>query len=231
MEEQLGILEGILFVVGDEGINLTTLCEIMNIKETEAKDLLLNLKKRYEDKSRGLRISYLGDAFKLTTKGEHKEYYEKMVTNPETNTLSQAALEVLAIIAYNQPITRLEIEELRGVSCTHTLRKLLAKGLIKEAGKSDMPGRPNLYKTTSEFLDYFGLATINDLPKIDSLENETSDKELFSSIYKDENEQNYKVIDRKISKYIEEVIYNKLFKNNNMTNYRIKETQYKQYLK
>lgn len=188
MEEQLGILEGILFVVGDEGINLTTLCEIMNIKETEAKDLLLNLKKRYEDKSRGLRISYLGDAFKLTTKGEHKEYYEKMVTNPETNTLSQAALEVLAIIAYNQPITRLEIEEFRGVSCTHTLRKLLAKGLIKEAGKSDMPGRPNLYKTTSEFLDYFGLSTINDLPKIDSFENETSDKELFSSIYKDENE-------------------------------------------
>ena len=188
MEEQLGILEGILFVVGDEGINLTTLCDIMGIKETEAQDLLLNLKKIYEDKSRGLRISYLGDAFKLTTKGEHKEYYEKMVINPETNTLSQAALEVLAIVAYNQPITRLEIEELRGVSCTHTLRKLLAKGLIKEAGKSDMPGRPNLYKTTSEFLDYFGLATIEDLPTLNINDNETDEKELFTSIYKEENE-------------------------------------------
>ena len=145
-------------------------------------------KKSYEDKSRGLRISYLGDAFKLTTKTEHKEYYEKMVLNPETNTLSQAALEVLAIVAYNQPITRIEIEELRGVSCSHIIRKLLAKGLLKEAGKSDMPGRPNLYKTTSEFLDYFGLATINDLPDIKIEHSEEDDTELFTSIYKEDNE-------------------------------------------
>ncbi len=187
MEEKLGILEGILFVQGDEGINLSTLCQIMNITETEAKDLLLNLKKSYEEKNRGLRISYLGDAFKLTTKSEHKEYYEKMVVNPETNTLSQAALEVLAIVAYHQPITRLEIEELRGVSCTHTLRKLLAKGLLKEAGKSDMPGRPNLYKTTSEFLDYFGLATIEDLPKME-IDIDDKETELFTSIYKEDEE-------------------------------------------
>ena len=187
MQEKLGILEGILFVVGDEGINLNTLCEIMNINESEAKDLLLNLKKSYEEKNRGLRISYLGDAFKLTTKIEHKEYYEKMVLNPETNTLSQAALEVLAIVAYNQPITRSEIENLRGVSCSHIIRKLLAKGLLKEDGKSDMPGRPNLYKTTSEFLDYFGLATINDLPKIEEDKEENNDTELFTSIYKEDN--------------------------------------------
>ena len=187
MEEKLGILEGILFVQGDEGSNLSTLCQIMNITETEAKDLLLNLKKSYEEKNRGLRISYLGDAFKLTTKSEHKEYYEKMVVNPETNTLSQAALEVLAIVAYHQPITRLEIEELRGVSCTHTLRKLLAKGLLKEAGKSDMPGRPNLYKTTSEFLDYFGLATIEDLPKME-IDIDDKETELFTSIYKEDEE-------------------------------------------
>lgn len=188
MEEKLGVLEGILFVVGDEGINLNTLTEIMNINETEAKDLLLNLKKSYEEKNRGLRISYLGDAFKLTTKTEHKEYYEKLVVNPETNTLSQAALEVLAIVAYNQPITRIEIDELRGVSCTHVIRKLIAKGLLKEAGKSDMPGRPNLYKTTSEFLDYFGLATINDLPEIKIEKDANDDTELFTSIYKEENE-------------------------------------------
>lgn len=188
MEEKLGVLEGILFVVGDEGINLNTLCSIMNINETEAKDLLLNLKKSYEDKNRGLRISYLGDAFKLTTKTEHKEYYEKLVVNPETNTLSQAALEVLAIVAYNQPITRVEIDELRGVSCSHVIRKLIAKGLLKEAGKSDMPGRPNLYKTTSEFLDYFGLATISDLPEIKIEKDDNDDTELFTSIYKEENE-------------------------------------------
>lgn len=188
MDNLLGALEGILFVVGDEGINLNTLCTIMNINENDAKDLLLKLKKSYEENNRGLRISYLGDAFKLTTKSEHKEYYEKLVVNPETNTLSQAALEVLAIVAYNQPITRSEIDELRGVSCSHIIRKLLAKGLLKEAGKSDMPGRPNLYKTTSEFLDYFGLATIEDLPNIEIEKDASDDTELFTSIYKEENE-------------------------------------------
>ena len=153
-----------------------------------SKRFIITSKKKLWRKNRGLRISYLGDAFKLTTKSEHKEYYEKLVINPETNTLSQAALEVLAIVAYNQPITRIEIDELRGVSCTHVIRKLIAKGMLKEAGKSDMPGRPNLYKTTSEFLDYFGLATINDSPPIDIEKDEYDDTELFTSIYKEENE-------------------------------------------
>ena len=188
MDNLLGALEGILFVVGDEGITLSNLCTIMDIEEDIAKELLLNLKKSYESNDRGLRISYLGDAFKLTTKAEHKDYYEKLVVNPETNTLSQAALEVLAIVAYNQPITRSEIDELRGVSCTHIIRKLLAKGLLKEAGKSDMPGRPNLYKTTSEFLDYFGLATLSDLPEIKIEKDNNNDTELFTSIYKEDNE-------------------------------------------
>lgn len=186
---KLGILEGILFVVGDEGINLTNLCEIMNIKEQEAKDLLLELKKSYESDNRGLRISYLGDAFKLTTKEEHKEYYQKLVETPDANELSSASLEVLAIIAYNQPLTRVEIDEMRGVSSAHIIRKLVAKGLIKEAGKSKLPGRPNLYRTTREFLDAFGLASLNELPIIDEnidnndIDNET---ELFTSIYKEE---------------------------------------------
>ncbi len=188
MNELLGVLEGILFVVGDEGINLKNLCEIMSIDENTAKDLLLKLKKTYESKERGIRISYLGDAFKLTTKSEHKTYYEKLIVNPETNTLSQASLEVLAIVAYNQPITRIEIDNLRGVSSSHILRKLIAKGLLKEAGKSELPGRPNLYKTTSEFLDYFGLATINDLPKIEIEKDSDDETELFTSIYKDDVE-------------------------------------------
>jgi len=185
----LGVLEGILFVVGDEGITLKTVCEIMNIEIEEAKKLLLELKASYEEENRGIRISYLGDAFKLTTKKEHKEYYEKLIENPSTNLLSNAALETLAIIAYNQPITRVEIDELRGVSSSHMIRKLVAKGLIKEAGKSDMPGRPNLYKTTSEFLDYFGLATINDLPEIKETKTKEDETELFTSIYKEQKEE------------------------------------------
>lgn len=183
-----GVLEGILFVVGDEGITLNKICEIMNINLDEAKNLLMELKATYESDERGIRISYLGDAFKLTTKQEHKEYYEKLVENTDNNLLSPSALEVLAIVAYNQPITRVEIDEMRGVSSVHMVRRLVAKGLLKEAGKSTMPGRPNLYKTTSDFLDYFGLATIDDLPSIDMTKYAgDEEKELFTSIYKEED--------------------------------------------
>ena len=147
----LGVLEGILFVVGDEGVTLNQVCEILEIDLEQAKELLMELKKQYEDEKRGIRISYLGDAFKLTTKKEHKEYYQKLIENSESNTLSPAALETLAIIAYNQPITRIEIDEMRGVNNTHMIRKLLAKGLIKESGKSTLAGRPNLYKNPVRF--------------------------------------------------------------------------------
>ena len=185
----LGVLEGILFVVGDEGITLNQICDILNVDIEKAKEILMELKKTYDSEDRGIRISYLGDAFKLTTKKEHKDYYKKLIENPESNTLSQAALETLAIIAYNQPITRIEVDEMRGVNCVHMIRKLVAKGLIKEAGKSTMPGRPNLYATTSEFLDYFGLSSISDLPTIIHQEEpEDEDKDLFTSIYKEENE-------------------------------------------
>ena len=179
------VLEGLLFVVGDEGLTLEQICNILEITMDEAKELLMELKKSYEDVKRGIRISYLGNAFKLTTKKEHKEYYEKLIVNPETNTLSQSALETLAIIAYHQPITRAEVDEMRGVNNSWVIRKLVAKGLVKEVGKSTMPGRPNLYGTTSDFLDYFGLATLNDLPKLPTKEVETDDKDLFQSIYKE----------------------------------------------
>lgn len=183
---KLGVLEGILFVVGDEGITLNSICDILEIDMDEAKSLLTELKKSYDDENRGVRIRYLGDAFKLTTKKEHKEYYKKLILNPESNLLSQAALETLAIVAYNQPITRIEIDEMRGVSNAQMLRKLVAKGLIKESGKSTMPGRPNLYVTTSEFLDYFGLSSIRDLPTIVKEEEKDEERnELFTSIYKE----------------------------------------------
>ena len=181
-----GILEGLLFVVGDDGLTLKQISELLDEDIDTCKEILLSLKQSYEAENRGIRISYLGDAFKLTTKKEHKDYYQKLIVNPNTNTLSQAALETLAIIAYNQPITRIEIDELRGVNNTWLLRKLVAKGLIKEVGKSTMPGRPNLYGTTSDFLDYFGLSTIKDLPKVEPKKEEKVTGDLFNSIYKEE---------------------------------------------
>ena len=185
---KLGVLEGLLFVEGDEGLTLDSICDILEINHEEAKTLLMQLKNSYESEERGLRIRFLGESFKLTTKEEHKAYYQKLATTPENQSLSPAALEVLAIIAYNEPITRVEIDELRGLSSDYTLRRLLARGLIKEAGKSNMPGRPNLYKTTKEFLDYFGLATLDDLPKLETKSEQGRQTELFTSIYKEEQE-------------------------------------------
>lgn len=183
---KLAILEGLLFVVGDEGITLDNISEIMSIDKKEAQELLKNLREVYNQDDRGLRITFMGEAFKLTTKQEHKEYYQKLITTRGSNTLSQAALETLAIIAYNQPITRVEVDELRGIASINMIRKLMAKDLVKVSGKSNLPGRPNLYRTTSEFLDYFGLATINDLPELPVTVNNDNEKELFTSIYKED---------------------------------------------
>lgn len=181
-----GILEGLLYVQGDAGLTLKEVMSILGLNEEDAKNLVYQLKTSYERENRGLRLSYLGNTFKLTTKQEHKEYYEKLLENPRTHVLSQAALEVLAIIAYNEPITRGQVDEMRGVDSTFVIRKLLAKGLIKEAGKSEMPGHPTLYKTTDDFLDYFGLSTKEDLPNIDEIEMDDKEKDLFHSNYKEE---------------------------------------------
>lgn len=185
------ILEGLLFVVGEEGLTFSQIGEVLEISEEEAKELLMDLKKDYEDDSRGLRIDFLGNRFKLTTKFEHKKYYQKLLENPETNFLSQSALETLAIIAYNEPVTRVQVDVLRGVGSVQIIRKLVAKGFIKEVGRSDLPGRPILYETTSEFLDYFGLSTIDDLPNMEEFikDSEASDdlsSDLYTSKYKEE---------------------------------------------
>lgn len=185
------VLEGLLFVVGEEGLTFDQIEDVLEIDEEESKKLLYELKHDYENEERGLRIDFLGNRFKLTTKYEHREYYQKLLENPETNTLSQAALETLAIIAYNEPITRVQIDAMRGVGSTQIIRKLVAKGFIKEVGRSDLPGRPILYETTSEFLDYFGLSTIKDLPDMNSFIEESEKKEneesdLYTSKYKEE---------------------------------------------
>lgn len=180
-----GIIEGLLYVQGDLGLTIEQVSDILEIDNEEAKKLILELKQDYIDNDRGLRINYLGNSFKLTTKEEHKEYFKKLLENPRNNVLSNSALETLAIIAYNEPITRIEIDEIRGVDSVYVVRRLLAKGLIKECGRKDVPGHPILYKTTDEFLDYFGLASKEELPKIEALEDNNEDKDLFTSTYKD----------------------------------------------
>lgn len=186
------VLEGLLFVVGEEGLTIEQIGEVLEIDEVASKELLVELKRDYEADDRGLRIDFLGNKFKITTKFEHKEYYQKLLENPETNTLSQAALETLAIIAYNEPVTRVQVDAMRGVSSTQIMRKLVAKGFIKESGRSDLPGRPILYETTSDFLDYFGLASLNDLPDMQKLiaesqKEDDSESDLYVSKYREDN--------------------------------------------
>lgn len=185
------VLEGLLFVVGEDGLTLDQIEDVLEVDEDTSKELIMELKKDYEDESRGLRIDFLGNRFKITTKFEHKSYYQKLLENPDTNLLSQAAIEVLAIIAYNEPITRVQVDTIRGVGSTSIMRKLVAKGFIKEVGRSEIPGRPILYETTHEFLDYFGLSSKDDLPSIDDIMKSVGEE------VKDENPDLY------TSKYIE----------------------------
>lgn len=187
------VLEGLLFVVGEDGLTLEQIEDVLEITEDEAKEVIRDLKKDYEGEDRGLRIDFLGNRFKLTTKFEHKQYYQKLIENPETNTLSQAALETLAIIAYNEPITRVQIDAIRGVGSVSIIRKLVAKGFIKESGRSELPGRPILYETTNEFLDYFGLSSTKDLPNIQEIIQEVEETEddkvdLYHSRYEETEE-------------------------------------------
>jgi len=180
------ILEGILFIVGDEGVTIKEMMEILNTTEEEIKQTLIEIRKDYEQEDRGLRISFLGNSFKLTTKEEHKEYYEKLVSNNKGTSLSNASLEVLAIVAYNEPISRLKIDEIRGVNSSQIVRRLHARGFLKISGKDDSIGKPNLYKITDDFLDYFGLASKEDLPKINFETIKEEEKELYTSNYKEE---------------------------------------------
>jgi len=182
----VGILEGLLFVVGEEGLTKDRIIDILEIDEEKLEELINKLKEEYNLSTRGLNVEVLGNHLKLTTKKEHKEYYEKLVEIENDGLLSQACLETLAIIAYNAPITRVEVDEIRGIGSSHIIRKLLIKNLIKSLGKSDAPGRPILYGVTDEFLDYFGLSSIDELPELEEIELDDSEKDLFESRYKEQ---------------------------------------------
>jgi segregation and condensation protein B len=122
----------------------------------------------------------------LTTKPAHKEFYERLSDISDLKNLSQSALETLAIVAYNEPVTRAEVDGLRGVSTGQMIRKLVAKDFLKVVGRSQQPGRPILYSTTDEFLDYFGLNSTKDLPSVSFEDEKQDDVILYDSKYKEE---------------------------------------------
>lgn len=187
MNRYVGILEGLLFVVGDEGLTLEQIEDILELDEENAKEVVRLLRSRYEDEAYGIQLSFLGNAFKLTTKKEHRDYYHKLIENPTTNSLSQAALETLAIIAYNEPVTVLDVEKIRGVSSREMVRRLVAKGFVKEVGRSEGAFRATTYATTRDFLDYFGLSSKDELPRYEEIVENIDDTDLYESRYKEED--------------------------------------------
>lgn len=181
----LSALESLLYIKGDDGLSLSEMKQVFEVEEEELLSLVNDLKKEYENPNRGVYIEQYGNKYKLLTKRECSIYCEKLVNTEINKPLSQSALEVLALIAYNGPITRVLIDEIRGVSSSHMIRSLVLRNLIKEAGKEDTPGRPNLYAVTDYFFDYFGIKSIDELPKINLETNNIETQDLFNSKYKE----------------------------------------------
>jgi len=177
-----GVAEGLLFAGGDEGITVSELSNVLDVSLEEVRQIVDELQTDYKEQNRGLMILNANGMLSLTTKPDHSEYFKKWVIQPKPSRMSQAALETLAIIAYQQPITRTEIDEIRGVRSERPLQTLVSRMLVEECGRKETVGRPTLFRTTKEFLTFFGLSTLEELPELEtSLDSEAdaSDVDLF----------------------------------------------------
>ncbi|NLM09521.1 MAG: SMC-Scp complex subunit ScpB [Clostridiaceae bacterium] len=158
-------LEAVLFAAGDS-VSLEKLSEIIGQDKKTTASILSGMEMKYKNSNRGIMLRQLGSKYQLCTKPEYEEYIAYLGTGRKKQGLSQAAYEVLAIIAYHQPVTRAHVEHIRGVNSDNVISTLLEKNLICEMGRQDGPGRPKLYGTTEEFLRVFGFSSINDLPQL-----------------------------------------------------------------
>ncbi|HBT73240.1 MAG TPA: SMC-Scp complex subunit ScpB [Lysinibacillus sp.] len=160
-------IEALLFVVGDDGLTIKQLSQLLGEQEELIVQAMSALREAFdEDVARGITVKEIAGVYQLITKSEFADTIQRLVENPTAQSLSQASLEVLAIVAYKQPITRVAIEDLRGVKCERPIQTLVSRGLIKEVGRSEGTGRAILYGTTKEFLHYFGLNTIEEMPPL-----------------------------------------------------------------
>lgn len=170
-------IEAILFAVG-KPVTVKALCEILEKEKDEIRDAAQNLEIKLLERNSGIQLLRLNDAYQLATLEIFYDYICKMLDNRPKPTLSQAALEVLAIVAYNPKITRAEMEKIRGVSSDSAMNKLLEYNLIEDAGRMDAPGRPVMYQTTDEFLKMFGYKSLKDLPDLPKLKEELEQLEM-----------------------------------------------------
>lgn len=194
MNNKVQAMEGLLFLSGDKGITIGELIMILNLSEDEIVKGIESLKQRYLDTNSAITIIETAKNYKLVTTKDNYEYYQQYANMEHNDRLSTSALETLAIIAYNQPVTRFMVEETRGVMTSHHFKTLINRDLIKVVGKSDEVGKPNLYATTSEFLDFLGINSLEELPPLSSFSIDTSidSSDLFS------DEDDFKVIRKRL---------------------------------
>lgn len=162
-------IESLMFIWG-EPLSVKDIADVFNIEKKEAYECCRELMEEYEQEGRGIVIREVNKAFQFTTRGENLPYIERLCTPVRHRRLSQSALETLAIVAYRQPVTKGEIESIRGIRCDRVMEGLISKGLVKDVGRSEAVGRPILYGTTDEFLKQFGFENIKELPDIQDIE-------------------------------------------------------------
>jgi segregation and condensation protein B len=159
------VIEAVLFAAGDP-VPLEKLAEIIGQDKKTTESILSNMQMKYRNSPRGIMLRQLGASYQLCTKPEYEEYVAALGVGRKKQGLSQAAYEALAIIAWHQPVTRAQVEQIRGVNSDNVIANLLEKNLIRETGRQDSPGKPKLYGTTEEFLRVFGFSTLKDLPQV-----------------------------------------------------------------
>lgn len=170
-----GRIEAILFVAG-EAVGIRDLAKALRIEEKELKEALKAIGSEYDYEQRGFMLKRFGDKVQLATRPLYSEDVLRLLQPVQQQSLSQAAMETLAVVAYKQPVTRAEVEQIRGVKCDYSLQSLMIKGLIQEAGRKDTIGRPILYATTDMFLSHFGIQGLEDLPPLPETESENSEE-------------------------------------------------------
>lgn len=170
IKEMKAVIEGILFTWG-EPLHIRELEKILDVPQKELKKILEEMRDEFNYSRRGIQIIRTEHSYQLSTRLEHFEYIKKLHIRKENKTISNAAMETLTIVAYKQPITKIDMEDIRGVKCDKAIQTLADKQFIKEVGRLDKPGKPILYGTTEEFLRAFGLSSIRELPTLESSEN------------------------------------------------------------
>lgn len=185
LKEAEAIVEAVLFAAGDS-VEIEKISDILDIDLKSTRAIMTALIDKYDEENRGLQIIRLEESYQMCTRSDYHDYVAKLAEPRRAQTLSNAAMEVLSIVAYKQPVTRSVIEQIRGVSCDTLVNRLLERGLIEEVGRLDTPGRPMLFGTTEEFLRCFGIGSVTELPEYekissDEVELENEDELLMKS--------------------------------------------------